>query len=38
MIRQYRFRELMQMLTSEQYFVLRGPGERYFFAKVTNRG
>lgn len=34
MIRQYSYHQLIAMLTSKQYFVLRGPGERYFFAKV----
>lgn len=35
MIRQYRFRELMQKLNSKDWFVMRGPGERYFFAQVV---
>lgn len=35
MIRQYRFRELMLMLTSDQWFVMKEGNERYFFAKVV---
>ncbi len=36
MIRQYRFRELMLMLNDKKVFVMKGNGERYFFAKVVN--
>lgn len=35
MIRQYRFRELMRMLTSKKVFVMR-EGERYFFAQIVD--
>jgi hypothetical protein len=34
MIRQYRFRELMLMLTDDKCFVMR-QGERYFFATIV---
>lgn len=36
MIRQYSYRQLMCMLTSDKWFVMRGPGERYFFAQVVD--
>lgn len=35
MIRQYRFRELMKMLSSDRWFVMKGHGERYFFAQIV---
>lgn len=35
MIRQYRFRELMRMLTSKKVFVM-CEGERYFFAEIVD--
>lgn len=35
MIRQYRFRELMKMLNDDKWFVMRGSGERYFFAQIV---
>lgn len=35
MIRQYRFRELMQMLTNRKVFVMRN-GDRYFFAQIVD--
>lgn len=34
MIRQYRFRELMRMLTDDKCFVMRD-GDRYFFAQIV---
>jgi hypothetical protein len=36
MIRQYKFRQLMTMLTSDKWFVLKGNGERYFFAQIVD--
>ncbi len=36
MIRQYKFRQLMAMLTSDKWFVMKGNGERYFFAQIVN--
>ena len=36
MIRQYRFRQLMVMLTSDKWFVMKGAGERYFFAQIVD--
>lgn len=35
MVRQYRFRELMRMLTDRKVFVMRN-GERYFFAQIVD--
>ena len=35
MIRQYRFKQLMEMLNSDDWFVMRGKGERYFFAQIV---
>lgn len=34
MIRQYKFRELMRILTSPRVFVMK-QGERYFFAQIV---
>ena len=36
MIRRYGFRKLMYMLTSDKWFVLKGNGERYFFAQIVD--
>lgn len=36
MIRQYSYRQLMFILTSEKWFVMKGSGERYFFAQIVN--
>lgn len=35
MIRQYSYRQLIQMLNSPKWFVLKGHGERYFFAQIV---
>lgn len=35
MIRQYRFKQLMEMLNSDDWFVMMGEGERYFFAQIV---
>lgn len=35
MIRQYSFRQLMRMLASDKCFVMKGSGERYFFAQIV---
>lgn len=35
MIRQYKFRELMRLLTSKKCFVMK-EGERYFFAQIVD--
>lgn len=36
MIRQYSYRQLMLMLTSDKWFVLKSNGERYFFAQIVD--
>lgn len=36
MIRQYSFRQLMIILTSDRWFVMRENGERYFFAQIVD--
>ena len=36
MIRQYSYHQLMCILTSDRWFVLKGNGERYFFAQIVD--
>lgn len=36
MTRKYRFDDLMMILTSHRWFVMKGKGERYFFAQIVD--